>query len=174
VLYVTSQANFFGGTKMILRRKFLTAIVLTSVCAATAAFSAATLQGQDTAPQQKATASPHGKLLAAYHGVLPCADCPGIDTTVKFFGADAHATSGLYFIHHAYQERKGSYNETGTWTLEKGMPDDASASVYVLKPKTGSGGTNFLQVSNSEIKQLDNDRKPFGGTTNFSLKRVGR
>ena len=93
---------------------------------------------------------------------------------MKLFGADANATNGFYFIHHAYQERKSSYNETGSWTLEKGTPDDASASVYVLKPKTGSGVTNFLKVSDDEIKQLDNDRKPFGGTTNFSLKRVGK
>jgi copper homeostasis protein (lipoprotein) len=156
------------------RRKVSTAIVLTTVFIATAAFSATTLSAQDAAPQQKASASPHGKLLAAYHGVLPCADCPGIDTTVKLFGADPHAMSGFYFIHHAYQERKSSYNETGTWTLEKGTPDNASASVYVLKPKTGSGVTNFLQVSNTEIKQLDNDRKPFGGTTNFSLTRVAK
>jgi copper homeostasis protein (lipoprotein) len=155
-------------------RKILAAIVLTSVCAGTIVFSAITLQAQDAAPQQKASTSPHGKLLATYHGVLPCADCPGIDTTVKFFGADANATTGFYFIHHAYQERKSSYNETGSWTLEKGTPDDASASVYVLKPKTGSGVTNFLKVSDDEIKQLDNDRKPFGGSTNFSLKRVGK
>jgi hypothetical protein len=157
---------------MIFRKKALAAMIVTGLSLATAGFSAATANAQEATTQKKAQASPHGKLLAAYHGVLPCADCPGIDTTVKLFGADSQATSGLYFIHHAYQERKSSYNETGTWTLEKGTPDDASASVYVLKPKTGSGTTNFLRVGDNEIKQLDNDRKPFGGTTNFSLKRV--
>jgi copper homeostasis protein (lipoprotein) len=159
---------------MIFRQKFLTAAIVASLCLASTVFPIATANAQDASPQQKAPASPHGKLLATYHGVLPCADCPGIDTTVKLFGANPEATSGLYFIHHAYQERKSSYNETGAWTLEKGTPDDASASVYVLKPKTGSGVTNFLQVGNNEIKQLDNDRKPFAGATNFSLKRVGK
>ncbi len=128
--------------------------------------------GAQDAAQQKASASPHGKLIATYRGVLPCADCPGIDTTVKLFAATAQNTQGLYIIHRAYQDRKSSYNETGAWTLEKGTPSDASASVYVLTPKTGSGVTNFLRVGNSEIKQLDNDRKPFAGTVNFSLKRV--
>jgi copper homeostasis protein (lipoprotein) len=127
--------------------------------------------GAQDAPQQK-SASPHGKLIATYHGVLPCADCPGIDTTVKLFASAAKDTRGLYITHHAYQDRKSSYNETGTWTLEKGTPGDASASVYVLKPKTGSGVTNFLRVGDNEIKQLDNDRKPFAGNVNFSLKRV--
>ena len=75
---------------------------------------------------------------------------------------------------NSYQERNNSYTETGTWTLEKGTPDDPAASVYVLKPKTGNGQTNYLRVSDDEIKQLDANRKPFSGTVNFSLKRVGK
>ena len=157
---------------MIFRQKVLTAAIIASVCIASAVFSIAAANAQDSAPQQKASTSPHGKLLVTYHGVLPCADCPGIDTTVELFAAATQATHGPYLIKHVYQERKSSYTETGTWTLEKGTPDDASASVYVLKPKTGSGSTNFLRVGDDEIKQLDNDRKPFTGTVNFSLKRV--
>ena len=150
-------------------------IATVAIFAATSVVSSGMLPasaGAQDAPQQKAPASPHGKLIAAYHGVLPCADCPGIDTTVKLFASAAKDTRGLYITHHAYQDRKSSYNETGTWTLEKGTPGDASASVYVLKPKTGSGVTNFLRVGDNEIKQLDNDRKPFAGNVNFSLKRV--
>jgi copper homeostasis protein (lipoprotein) len=114
-------------------------------------------------------------LIAAYRGVLPCADCPGIDTTVRLFAAaDGAEDHGRYLIRRVYQERKSSYTEAGTWNLEKGTPDDPSASVYVLKPKTGSGVTNFLRVGDGEIKQLDNDRKPFAGTVKFSLKRVSK
>jgi copper homeostasis protein (lipoprotein) len=149
-------------------------MILTGLCIATTAFSVSAAHGQDAAQQQKATAGAHGKLLATYHGVLPCADCPGIDTTVKLFGADAQATHGVYMTKNTYQERNSSYTETGAWTLEKGTPDDASASVYVLKNKTGSGVTNFLRVGDDEIKQLDANRKPFGGTVNFTLKRVGK
>jgi uncharacterized lipoprotein NlpE involved in copper resistance len=159
---------------MIFRRKVLAGMIVAGMCIATTGFSVAAAHGQDTAQQQKAPAGAHGKLLATYHGVLPCADCPGIDTTVKLFGADAQATHGVYMTKNAYQERNSSYTETGTWTLEKGTPDDASASVYVLKNKTGNGVTNFLRVGDDEIKQLDNNRKPFGGTINFSLKRVGK
>jgi copper homeostasis protein (lipoprotein) len=159
---------------MIFQRKLLAGMIATTLCAATAAFSVATAHAQDATQQHKAPAAAHGKLLATYHGVLPCADCPGIDTTLKIFGADSQATHGVYMTKSAYQERNSSNTETGTWTLEKGTPDDASASVYVLKPKTGSGVTNFLRIGDDEIKQLDADRKPFGGTVNFSLKRVGK
>jgi NlpE-like protein len=156
--------------------RFSTRIATVAIFAATSIVSSGTLPAsagaQDTAQQKATASSPHGKLIATYHGVLPCADCPGIDTTVKFFASGAKDTHGLYITHHAYQDRKSSYNETGTWTLEKGTPADASASVYVLKPKTGSGVTNFLRVGDNEIKQLDNDRKPFAGNVNFSLKRV--
>ena len=159
---------------MIFRRwQALTRIVVVILCAVSASFSSAASLAQE-APKEKPAAMPaQSKLIAAYRGVLPCADCPGIDTTVRLFAAaDGAEDHGRYLIRRSYQERKSSYTETGTWTLEKGTPDDASASVYVLKPKTGSGMTNFLRVGDDEIKQLDNDRKPFGGTVNFSLKRV--
>jgi hypothetical protein len=159
---------------MIFTRIVLGGIVVTTLSVAAAGLAAPASNAQDPTQEKKAAPGSHGKLLATYHGVLPCADCPGIDTTVKLFGADAQATHGVYFIHHAYQDRKSSYNETGTWNLEKGTPDDASASVYVLKPKTGSGVTNFLRVGDDEIKQLDNERKPFTGTANFSLKLAGK
>jgi copper homeostasis protein (lipoprotein) len=158
---------------MILRQTISAGLIAASLCMATAAFSVAAAHAQDATQQQKAPAGAHGKLLATYHGVLPCADCPGIDTTVKLFGADAQATHGVYMTKNTYQERNSSYTETGTWTLEKGTPDEASANVYVLKNKTGNGVTNFLRVSNDEIKQLDANRKSFGGTVNFTLKRIG-
>jgi uncharacterized lipoprotein NlpE involved in copper resistance len=160
--------------KMIFRRTPLAGVVVTSLYIATAGFSVVAAHAQDATQQQKAPAGAHGKLLATYHGVLPCADCLGMDTTVKLFGADAEATHGVYMTKNTYQERNSSYTETGTWTLEKGTPDDASASVYVLKNKTGNGVTNFLSVGDDEIKQLDNNRKPFTGTVNFTLKRAGK
>jgi hypothetical protein len=157
---------------MISLRKISVAIVATTLCIAATGFTAAASNAQDATQEQKTPTASHGKLIGSYHGVLPCADCPGIDTTVELFAAAAQATHGRYLIKHVYQERKSSYTETGTWTLEKGTPDDASASVYVLKPKTGSGSTNFLSVGDDEIKQLDNNRRPFTGTINFSLKRI--
>ena len=159
---------------MIFRRQVLATTILTSLYVATAAFSATSAQAREAPQQQKSPATSHNTLIATYHGVLPCADCPGIDTTVRLFAAaDGAEGHGQYLIKRTYQERKSSYTEAGTWTLEKGTPNDASASVYVLKPKTGSGVTNFLRVSNAEIKQLHNDRKPFTGNVNFSLKRTG-
>ena len=158
---------------MIFRRQILGAMVVTTLCVVPIGSSLAASEANEPAAQQKPPAVSQGKLIAAYRGVLPCADCPGIDTTVKLFGADAQATHGVYMTKNTYQERNSSYTETGNWTLEKGTPDDASASVYVLKNKTGNGVTNFLRVGDGAIKQLDNNRKPFTGTVNFTLKRVG-
>lgn len=160
---------------MIFRRQILGAMVVTTLCVVPIGVPLDASAAQDAAAQQKAPAATRGKLIAAYRGVLPCADCPGIDTTVRIFAAaDGAEGHGRYLVRNTYQERKSSYTEAGTWRLEKGTPDDPSASVYVLKPKTGSGVTNFLRVGDGEIKQLDNDRKPFAGTVNFSLKRVSK
>ena len=156
------------------RRQVLTGMIAASLCVANIGFCVPTAKAQDAAPQQKAPAASRGKLIAAYRGVLPCADCPGIDTTVRLFAAaDGTEGHGRYLIRSSYQERNTTNTEMGTWTLEKGTPSDPSASVYVLKAKTGSGVTNFLVVGDNEIKQLDNDRKPFTGTVNFTLKRIG-
>jgi uncharacterized lipoprotein NlpE involved in copper resistance len=159
---------------MIFRRQVVTGLIAAAFCFANSGLYVATTNAQDATQQQKAPAASHGKLLAAYRGVLPCADCPGIDTTVRLFadpsGAEDH---GRYLIRSSYQERNTTNTEMGTWTLEKGTAADASASVYVLKPKSGNGATNFLVVGDNEIKQLDADRKPFAGTVNFTLKRVG-
>jgi copper homeostasis protein (lipoprotein) len=159
---------------MIFRRQVVTGMIAAAFCFAKTGIYVVTTDAQDAAQQQKAPAASRGKLLAAYRGVLPCADCPGIDTTVRLFadpsGAEDH---GRYLIRSSYQERNTTNTEMGTWTLEKGTPSDASASVYVLKPKSGNGTTNFLVVGENEIKQLDANRKSFTGTVNFTLKRVG-
>jgi uncharacterized lipoprotein NlpE involved in copper resistance len=158
---------------MIFRRQVLVGMIVAGFCVANTAVFAGTTNAEDAVPQQKAPAASHGKLIAAYRGVLPCADCPGIDTTVRLFTAPNGAVDhGRYITRSSYQERNTTNTETGTWTLEKGTPSNASARVYVLKPKTGNGVTNFLVVGDNEIRQLDNDRKPFAGTVNFTLKRV--
>jgi NlpE-like protein len=160
---------------MILKRQILVGTIVAALCVANVGVCVATANAQDAAQQQAAPASGRGKLVAAYRGVLPCADCPGIDTTVRLFAAaDGAEGHGRYLIRSSYQERNSTNTEMGTWTLEKGTPSDPAASVYVLKPKTGSGVTNYLVVGDNEIKQLDNDRKPFTGTVNFSLKRISK
>src|ERR1700761_8561860 len=100
----TRERNFWEE-KMIFRRKLRGGVVAASLCIATALFSVAPAHAQDATQPQKAAAGAHGKLIATYHGVLPCADCPGIDTTLKLFGADSQATSGVYMTKNAYQER---------------------------------------------------------------------
>src|SRR5580698_3233923 len=159
---------------MIFRRQVLLGIIVAGFSLANAGIYSPKASAQDATQQQKAPNATRGILLAAYRGVLPCADCPGIDTTVRLFadpsGAEDH---GRYVTRSAYQERNTTNTEAGTWTLQKGTPADANASVYVLKPKSGNGVTNFLIIDDNEIKQLYADRKPFPGTVNFTLKRIG-
>src|ERR1700722_17731925 len=98
------------------RRQVLTGVIAASLCVASTGFCVPTAKAQDAAPQQKAPAASRGKLIAAYRGVLPCADCPGIDTTVRLFAAaDGTEGHGRYLIRSSYQERKSSYTEAGTW-----------------------------------------------------------
>jgi putative hemolysin len=113
------------------------------------------------------------QLLASYHGVLPCADCPGIDTQLSLYAKSAdEATNGRYVLKSTYQDRNVSRAETGTWTIVHGTPDDAQATVYELKARNSGAVTNYLRVSDDEILQLDKERHRINAPFNLSLKRV--
>jgi hypothetical protein len=147
-------------------------VAILSICAATQSSYLLSAQTTTTPKQDSATKSPI-QLVAQYHGVLPCADCPGIDTTLSLL---ANATNDLvhtrYVLKSSYQERNNTFTETGTWSVVHGMPGNPDAIVYQLKPKNGGQPTNFLRVSDNEILQLDSERRRIDSKLNFSLKKA--
>src|SRR5271156_4965919 len=148
-------------------------VAILSICAATQLSSILNAQTTTTPKQESATAKSPMQLLAQYRGVLPCADCPGIDTTLSLF---ANAPNDLahtrYVLKSSYQERNNSFTETGTWSIVHGTQDNPDATVYQLKPKDGGQPTNFLRVSDNEILQLDSERRRIDSKLNFSLKKT--
>jgi NlpE N-terminal domain len=148
-------------------------LAILSICAATQSPYILSAQTTTTPKQDSATAKSPMQLVAQYRGVLPCADCPGIDTTLSLFANSpndlAHAR---YVLKSSYQERNHSFTETGAWTIVHGTPDNPDATVYQLKPKNGGQPTNFLRVSDNEILQLDSERRRIDSKLNFSLKKT--
>src|SRR5580704_9500117 len=144
-------------------------VAILSICAATQSSYLLSAQTTTTPKQDSATISPM-QLVAQYRGVLPCADCPGIDTTLSLL-ADS-PTHTRYVLKSSYQERNNTLTETGTWTIVHGTPDNPDATVYQLKPKNGGQPTNFLRVSDNEVLQLDSERRRMDSKLNFSLKKT--
>ncbi len=53
------------------------------------------------------------KAPVTYAGVLPCADCPGIDTTLTLL------EDGTFRLREAYRDRPAIEHDLGRWTIEE-------------------------------------------------------
>ncbi len=148
-------------------------VAVLSICAATQSSYILSAQTTTTPKQDSATAKSPMQLVAQYRGVLPCADCPGIDTTLSLLANSPNDLAHTrYVLKSRYQERNNTFTETGTWTIVHGTPDNPDATVYQLKPNDGGQPTNFLRVSDNEILQLDRQRRRIDSKLNFSLKKT--
>ena len=148
-------------------------VAILSICAATQGSYILSAQTTPAPKQDTATAKSPLQLVAQYRGVLPCADCPGIDTTLSLLANSPNDLAHTrYVLKSSYQERNNSFTETGTWSIVHGTQDNPDATVYQLKPKDGGQPTNFLRVSDNEILQLDSERRRIESKLNFSLKKT--
>ena len=94
-------------------------------------------------------------------GMLPCADCPGIDTRVTL-NAD-----GTFTLLETYQDRKMKTTPIeGTWTTE------AEDKHIRLDPNTKAESDRLYEIlSNDEIRLLDQEGKHIEGDLPYNLKR---
>ena len=96
-----------------------------------------------------------------FSGTLPCADCPGIDTTLELH------TDGTFMLMETYQERKVEPAMLeGTWTAEE------NGSRIRLDPNSKSEQDRLYAVtSRDQIIQLGSDGTPAATGADSSLKR---
>lgn len=86
-----------------------------------------------------------------YVGVIPCADCPGIETTIVL--NDDNSFKATY----VYQEKKdGTFEEAGTFSW------DDKGSVVTLKDAKGEVLAVY-QVREGSLNQLNLDGTPVEG-----------
>ncbi|GAA3919961.1 copper resistance protein NlpE [Luteimonas lutimaris] len=97
----------------------------------------------------------------SFSGTIPCADCPGIDSTLTL---DA---DGSYTTHDVYQERDASFDSSGTWTVEE------AGKRIRLDPNSKDEQDRLLEVvSNDELRMLDADGNAIESGLNYTLTRT--
>jgi copper homeostasis protein (lipoprotein) len=97
-----------------------------------------------------------------FSGTLPCADCPGIDTTISL------KPDGTYTVHEAYQGKPNSFDGDGTWTAEE------NGQRLRLDPNSKNEQDRLFAVKSSdEIESLDAEGKPIATEIPHALKREG-
>ena len=109
-------------------------------------------------------------LLGVFKGVLPCADCPGLETELSLTQYGPNIAEGTYSLKETYQSRNTQpLQSQGTWTTLRGTPKDDNATVYQLNPDHPEKSRYFLKLDDSTLEMLDEQLEI--PTQNFLLKK---
>jgi uncharacterized lipoprotein NlpE involved in copper resistance len=118
-------------------------------------------------------------LIGTYNGTTACADCTGIQTTLRLYAKSANDfTDAIYVSTRTYQGgRNGdqSFSERGDWTVMKGDAVDPNATVYALSPENPQQLQYFLvQPGGAALTGLDQHVRPIDAPPQYQLilKRV--
>ena len=120
-----------------------------------------------TTPEPSKQTSPQDTQMVqskVYHGILPCADCSGLDTTLTL------SPDNTYSLSEVYQGKNDDnpFVTHGRWEEQAGTPRDPEAKIYVLT--AGNGSQTFYGITNeTEITMLDQDKNPIDAPFNTSL-----
>ncbi len=139
---------------------YLPALLLLAACApqentapasapAAASTVAASQPAEPAASAAATAAQPDAQWIGRYYGVLPCASCEGIETTLILH------EDGSYLLTETYKQRQ-PFTETtdGRFTWRK--PQE----VFQLDK---AGGERLYQIGNGQIWALDADGKQVEG-----------
>ena len=102
------------------------------------------------------------KYLGEYSGILPAADCPGIETKLSI------NDNSSYTLDMDYIDRDSHVTEKGTYTID--------GDIIALKNQEGI--TTYYKIEDDNLIMLDNDKKPIAEGTDmashFILKKVAK
>ncbi|MDR1683909.1 MAG: copper resistance protein NlpE N-terminal domain-containing protein [Elusimicrobiota bacterium] len=97
--------------------------------------------------------------FGAYEGLMPCADCAGIDTELTL-----NSDNTFTLIEH-YQDETGELFLTeGIWELNGGL-------TYAKLQNSQDGQTLFYRLTDAGLEKLDYNAKPIKSNLNYTLKR---
>lgn len=111
------------------------------------------------------TTSQAPTLTASYAGKLPCADCSGINTTIKLYSDHTYQESDVYI------GKDTTFAANGYWMLVKGIPNNPTVSTYQLAPYGQSTNTFYEINSEKTIKQLDQNRNEISSPFDMTLTK---
>ena len=130
-------------------------------------------------PPRGSVPAPSGEarsVVAVYDGVLPCADCSGIETRLVLLAADpdtlGDATFELRETFVGTRDGERSFESRGPWVARRGAPDLGDATVYTLNPGDPSKARSFLVVDDRTVELLDRNGQRIKAGTPYVLTRV--
>lgn len=114
------------------------------------------------------------KASTVYEGILPCADCSGIQTTLKIYHGDGTMESHKFELTRIYKGKGDGkiMKQTGNFNLERGLGDDPNGTIYVLnwdKPESQQLFYGYNAANPNKIYLLNNKREKIKSDLNYSL-----
>lgn len=109
----------------------------------------------------KNMADMRNNFTGTFYGVLPCADCPGIETTLHI------GTGGNYKLTEKYQDRPaGTYISEGRWILSQDMKK------IELAGKKRNEYSFYAFKNQNTLEKLDNEGNKIKSSLNYRLTRI--
>ena len=106
-----------------------------------------------------------------YQGVLPCADCAGIKTTLTLY-RDQDGEASRFELRQQYLDRGASGSgqvERGNWVDQRMQLDGQSYPLYVLNPDEPEEQFRFVQNRRNAVEMLDADGQRIDSDFNYTL-----
>jgi NlpE-like protein len=111
--------------------------------------------------------------VSVYEGVLPCADCSGIETVLKIYHGDGTMESHQFELTQVYKGKgEKAFKEYGNFNLERGLEDDPDGTVYVLnwdKPQSEQLFYGHTSTAPDKLYLLNNKREKIKSELNYTL-----
>ncbi len=109
-----------------------------------------------------------------YEGVLPCADCSGIQTVLKIYQGDGTMESHKFELTSTYQGKEPGnvFVQKGNFNTERGVGKDKNGTIYVLNYDKPEGEQIFYGLTSAEpnkIFLLDKERQIIKSKLNYTL-----
>lgn len=119
----------------------------------------------DTTHSKSDKPQPDGALITAvFEGILPCADCPGLQTKLVI------GNDNTYTLEEIYLERNNgkAFKSKGFLHIERDFHGEKGTDLFVLTDSK-SGTVRYFRQSkdnDSELEILDGNKQPINSTNN--------
>jgi len=106
-----------------------------------------------------------------YSGVLPCADCAGIRTTLTLY-RDQHGKPSRYQLQMQYlgtPGKRSSHTDSGSWMATTTTLNGYQYPLYILNPQFPDAQQRFLRSARNAVEMVGADGKPADSGLNYTL-----
>ena len=122
----------------------------------------------------KSTEKDSSGVFTIYEGLLPCADCDGIETVLKIDEGDGTMEGHKFELTSVYKGKQpeNKFTEKGNFNTERGLEKDPDGTVYILNwNKSEADQVYYGRYSNKPEKlyMLDKERKIIKSKLDYSL-----